>query len=733
METFSIIANSIYVGGTIQAQAGTLTLNATGSNVVLPDGTSAALKLGESAYIGAGGYKKTLVDVDTYVRGGKVALQADKGDIALASGSVIDVAQPAGSFGYGGEIEVTAPLGRVALNGELRGRGGPGLGGRFKLDMQGGLDDASFNSLVDRLYAGGLTGAVDIHTQTGNLVLWPGHTLKAHSVTLTADDTRWDAASGFNGQVVIGGTIDATGYPGKTSDGAGQAGGQVELYGYNAVTLASSGRILASTEHADERGGDVTLGIAWGTKSWSASTKTGGIDLQPGSVIDVHGGAKGGLAGGTVTLRAPLDGADDVKIARIGSTIIGARSVTLEGFVTFTTNPTGADGIYDARWDGVIDPAGLANGRWTNLTGWTLTGSSGSGYTSVPTVTLTGGDGNATLVASLKINSWVVTSGGSYDGVPQVTYVLPDGTIATGPAVMGVGSITVSPSYQTFPGFAGASADAIISDGAHQTSARASVDANGVLSFTVTNPGTGFGQPTIIYIPAAGLYLYAGAGDFSSKLTVVGVTAGVGGAGYTAPAGITFSGGGGTGAAAAANMGVDFKITSIISGYSSNIAPTITISGGGGTGASLAVTGSATNLTGNTVNGVFTPDSTFLASTTNKLFDRYTPSAPGIFTADPSGQGHIDFYTQTLVDVVQGRYVNGGNNYGFTGAISRLLVAPDGTVRLTDGANRLDKSVVHFQPGIELINPLSSVNGGNITVASNWNLGGRNGGRSNQQ
>ncbi len=64
-----------------------------------------------------------------------------------------------------------------------------------------------------------------------------------------------------------------------------------------------------------------------------------------------------------------------------------------------------------------------------------------------------------------------------------------------------------------------------------------------------------------------------------------------GGSGYTSAPGVTFSGGGGTGAAATAvvNGGqvVGFNVTSHGSGYTS--APTVGLSGGGGTGAVVAV------------------------------------------------------------------------------------------------------------------------------------------------
>ena len=107
-------------------------------------------------------------------------------------------------FGYGGEIDVTALTGNATLAppatalagnatlaGTLLGGGGPGLGGRFKLDIKGAAD---LTALADKLLPAGLTGAIDIHTGAGNLELLQGHTLKANAITLTADDTSWDSA-----------------------------------------------------------------------------------------------------------------------------------------------------------------------------------------------------------------------------------------------------------------------------------------------------------------------------------------------------------------------------------------------------------------------------------------------------------------------------------------------------------------------------------------------------------
>ncbi|MFX7870544.1 hypothetical protein ABTK02_21165, partial [Acinetobacter baumannii] len=86
---------------------------------------------------------------------------------------VIDVAQPANGIGYGGQIEVAATAGSAVLLGDLRGQGGPGLGGSFKVDaknLQGdgssrdsqASRDVKLDGLADKLLAGGVSGGVDI-------------------------------------------------------------------------------------------------------------------------------------------------------------------------------------------------------------------------------------------------------------------------------------------------------------------------------------------------------------------------------------------------------------------------------------------------------------------------------------------------------------------------------------------------------------------------------------------
>ena len=353
---FNVNAAAITIGTALQAESGTVLLHATSGDVTVASG----------GYLAARGYAKALFDQTRYSPGGKITLQADAGNVNALAGSTIDVAQPTGGQGYGGEVDfvATGAAGAVNLAGTLRGGGGPGLGGRIRIDSQtfvsqtiNGQTIEGLDILAGLTQSSGFTGSIDVHTRIGNLSLSQGKTLTANAVTLTADDR-----SSGNGAISIDGTIDASGYSGNSADGTGQAGGQIGLYAANAVRLSGTGKIIARTAHSDERGGDVTINLG--------ATATGAIDLQPGSLIDVTGGTKGGLSGGTVLLRAPViadasgvAGRGDVAITRVASTITGARSVTIQPYLTFSTNPTiDGVGIAATGWDGNIDPGGTVGG-----------------------------------------------------------------------------------------------------------------------------------------------------------------------------------------------------------------------------------------------------------------------------------------------------------------------------------------------------------------------------------
>ena len=656
----AVIARTISVGNTIQAQAGTVTLEATGPSLDLTDG----------AYIAAGGYAKVLGDTTTYASGGKVVLFADAsggGTVSTSKSSVIDVAQPAGGIGYGGQIQVSTTAGRATLLGELRGRGGNGLGGSFKVDASSLQADKDFDPnvrldpLADRLLAGGLDGAIDIHTRTGNLVLSAGHVLKAHTVVLTVDDTAWDSANPAAqfGQITLAGTIDARGYAGVTADGTGQAGGQVSLYGANQVTLAGTSLIDASTAHTDERGGDVTIGIPWAAK--------GKIRLQSGMRIDVSGGTKGGLSGGTVTFRAPVDGNGGAKIVGIDANgselptinpdnvrITGARTVAVEGFIAFDTKASsyGLDGS-KLGWDGMIDPANaydangnkVTTGNWTGVSGFQFTVSNGgSGYKAPPLVNINQFGDLSSAIAVMGL-----------DGVTPLT-LTAGGT-----------QLTLSPNLSNLK----VTFDTPTNNGSNVTKRGAegiaTTDANGAVKIQITDSGSGYtGLSFQAHIFAADGTKLADAVVTAGGLKVVGI---------------------------AANSSKTFASITSVSFLNTGAPPT--------SAASVAFVATS-SLTGTT-----NAAGAFLLSQTNAF-----GSTKALDTAVFAPEGVHGQVNDAIKAFSQGNSTLNGQDYGFKNLIA--MVSPL--------AQQFGAGIVHVRPGVELVNSDTSINAGNITVKGNWNL-----------
>jgi hypothetical protein len=123
----------------------------------------------------------------------------------------------------------------------------------------------------------------------------------------------------------------------------------------------------------------------------------------------------------------------------------------------------------------------------------------------------------------------------------------------------------------------------------------ASVSDGSVVNIQVTNPGSGY---TATDVGKVQVLFFGGGSDTEAYLTTSLGPSGVGalditnnGSGYTSSPTISFSGGGGTGAAATAILGAivtSINLSAGGTGYGS--APTVTLSGGGGSGATASAT-----------------------------------------------------------------------------------------------------------------------------------------------
>ncbi|HEY2346397.1 MAG TPA: filamentous hemagglutinin family protein [Xanthomonadaceae bacterium] len=363
------------LGGSITLQGGSIDSDAlilAASGSVELHATSGDVDLHDGARIDVGGVAKPFFDVTAYSQGGDIALVSDRGDVNTTAGTALDFGAQAGG-GDAGALTVSAIDGNANLLGTLDGAAAKGVGGSLALDVGSTVD---LDALSRTLAASGIDDAIAVHTRSGNLVLSAGSTLKGNDVSLTADgDAGSQQRDPDNGNILVGGTIDAS----------GDAGGDISLWGRNGVEL--DGSLLAKGSDPDQRGGSIVIGTSGnsdGTLNANygyenvQGADAGVITLGNGAVIDVSGGSAGGLSGGTVDFRAPLlvNGDVNVDIAN-GATITGARDVGVEAYAVWSTTDAGTDP--SKHFDGFIDPAGWYNaqgqlmaGTWTDRNGIAL-------------------------------------------------------------------------------------------------------------------------------------------------------------------------------------------------------------------------------------------------------------------------------------------------------------------------------------------------------------------------
>ncbi len=185
---------------------------------------------------------------------------------------------------------------------------------------------------------------------------------------------------------------------------------------------------------------------------------------------------------------------------------------------------------------------------------------SGSGYTTAPAVSFSGGGGSGatgTAVITESVNSVTVNNHGRY----------PSG-------------VTPTITFGSGGGGFGAAATPVMT--------------GAVLSVTITNGGSGYnntaaGRPTVTFsAPPSGVTATGTATVSNITHRVTGVTITNPGSGYTSAPTVTFTGGSGTGAAGRPNLGQSVASVTIVSGGSGyTSAPSVTFSpapfGSGGT------------------------------------------------------------------------------------------------------------------------------------------------------
>jgi filamentous hemagglutinin family protein len=342
----------------------------------------------------------------------------------------------------------------------------------------------------------------------------------------------------------------------------------------------------------------------------------------------------------TGALQAPATGRLIINAGTDGTTLFGAGTFTeASGAVVlgnFSNDPNVSGVTVHASQAIGFSGAGSL-GTTFNIAGVAVS-STGSGYTSVPTVSIAGGNGtDATATASLGVVSIAVTAGGSgYASGAAVTVTGPDGSNFKGTAI---------------------------------------VDGNGaIVGVNITQTGSGFtGAISSVSVDSAA----GGSGaNLTASLGVVGVTVANAGAGYASNPTFTFSGGGGTGTAAqaVAGGGASIKLSAPEIIVNNGATQTLTTSGNVtlASGIGTAPASVATNIGGAlTITGASITDS----ATIQALSGNVSMTATGTFACPTCGD--LTLGAGALIKA-------GGSEIAILDIVDD---APAGNVRLTSAGN----------------------------------------------
>jgi len=310
--TLSITGDSIYSGSSILLPSGSATLRASGAGGLRVAGS-----------ISVDGSTAVFQDLVKFAGAGRIELLADTGNIALEPGSRLTASGAPGG-GDAGTISISAPKGLFTTSATMEGRAGSSeaKAGSFIFDAD---QLPSYAGLRDSLIAGGLTESQTFRIRSSP-VLIDGTTL-ARDFALSAD----------RGDITVTGVINAS----------GETGGRISLSTGGNLTVAPSGvlSVAANSFSSSGKGGHIFL--AAGSTIDGAADTSALLDLQVGSRLDLSvaslvagdystpgSSAFRGQFQGTLHLRAPRS-AGDVRIAPIGSTIVGGSSILTEAFLVY--------------------------------------------------------------------------------------------------------------------------------------------------------------------------------------------------------------------------------------------------------------------------------------------------------------------------------------------------------------------------------------------------------------
>ena len=305
----SLTGTSVTIGATITLPSGALVLRAKTGDVTV------------AGRLDTGGTAKTFFDLTKFTDGGTLSLIADTGSVNVTAVGTLVVGAAAGG-GNAGSVTVSAPAGTFTLTGAVAGaRGTGGLGGTFALDSNTLSALGALNATLD---AGGFATARTFRARSGNITLDGLATVRTFN--LAAD----------NGSITVTGTVDAS----------GATGGNISLAAAGRVTLAAGARLTVAAQDFNAAGKGGAIALEAGAARNGLTSTTAFVEIQTGSTIDLSvatnttASAALGRFTGTLHLRAPQNStSNDLQVAPLNGTVLGASSVVVEGYKLFDLTP----------------------------------------------------------------------------------------------------------------------------------------------------------------------------------------------------------------------------------------------------------------------------------------------------------------------------------------------------------------------------------------------------------
>lgn len=338
--TLAFEGNRITSDARIQAGAGAVSMTARQGVAVTGGEINVA---GGAVAFGSG---------NAFAPGGRISLDGGSGNVIVAAAATLDLSSTGASAGTLKLKSGESAGAKVELNGVLKGSASAVAGaavpaqGNILVDA-GGLAD--FGLLNRTLDTAGFSNSRQFRARQGDVLLAAGEQITARDVVVSAD----------NGNLVIGGAIDASGSKGGSIQlYAGQATGSS---GRGNVTLNNTARLLANATEAvasaagsSGDGGRVVIGSGGrgdgaamageNTIMIDAGSSAGGVPQR--ATINVGNAGSGAGANGTVTLRAQRTTGGGSGVAISGASelsVAGSRETVVEAFRVYESTRISAD------------------------------------------------------------------------------------------------------------------------------------------------------------------------------------------------------------------------------------------------------------------------------------------------------------------------------------------------------------------------------------------------------